>query len=84
MFNLTPQSQSSYRCSEPAQIAAWLVEQGYHTEDPRNQYEYLRLRKARSLIVIYHTGTVLLQGADTETPHTLFQTLESPALELPF
>lgn len=67
----TLQGPASYTCPDPIAAATWLVEQGYRAEDPRSQHEYLRLRKARSLLVVYHNGTVLLQGADTEAPRHL-------------
>ncbi len=72
---LTRSGPASYYCPEPAQISAWLVEQGYRSEDSRSQYEYLRLRKARSLIIVYHNGTVLLQGADVQRAHQLLASL---------
>lgn len=74
-LHLTRSGPASYYCATPAQISAWLVEQGYRSEDGRSQYEYLRLRKARSLIIAYHNGTVLLQGADVQSAHRLLSTL---------
>lgn len=75
----TPQGPASYACNDPVLAASWLVEQGYRTEEPRSQHEYLRLRKERSLIVVYHNGTVLMQGADTQTPRSLFAS--APAVQ---
>lgn len=85
MFTLQKQGPMSYTCSDPIQASVWLTEQGYTTEDPRSAHEYLRLHKARSLIVVYHNGTVLLQGADTETPRLLLDALLGEAAPaLPF
>jgi hypothetical protein len=81
---LYTQGPSSYYCAEPVAIITWLVEQGYQTEDPRSAHEYLRLRMSRSLIVVYNNGTVLLQGADTDTPRKLFaQHIDRPATTAP-
>ena len=87
MLTLTRQGPASYYSAEPATIAAWLVEQDYRSEDARSQYEYLRLRKVKSLVIVYHNGTVLLQGADVASAHELLSTLvEQPATPelLPF
>jgi ribonuclease HIII len=72
---LTRNGPASYYCAMPAAIGAWLVEQGYRSEDPRSQYEYLRFKRAKSLIIVYHNGTVLIQGADTPSAHQLLSTL---------
>jgi hypothetical protein len=72
---LTRNGPASYYCAMPAQISAWLVEQGYTAEDGRSKFEYLRLRRGRSLIIAYHNGTVLLQGADVQSAHALLSTL---------
>lgn len=87
MFMVIPQSGVSYRCNDHIQAAIWLCEQGYKTEDARSKYEYLRLRKSASLIVIYFSGTILLQGGDVESPKELLQALTEPVVEteeLPF
>jgi len=85
MPTLQRQGPASYSCPEPAAIGAWLVEQGYTTELSRSGHEYLRFRRGKSLLVVYHNGTVLLQGADTTTPRQLLDTLldDAPAA-LPF
>jgi hypothetical protein len=87
MFLVIPQSGTSYRCNDHIYMAVWLTEQGYKTEDARSKYEYLRLRKGSSLIVLYYSGTVLLQGGDLEAPRDLIQTLTQPVedtADLPF
>lgn len=87
MPTLTRSGPASYYCPEPAQISAWLIEQSYRSEDSRSQYEYLRLRKGRSLIIAYHNGTVLLQGADVQSAHQLLSTLVAESVTtaaLPF
>lgn len=87
MFMVIAQGRTSYRTNNHIHMAVWLCEQGYKTEDARSQYEYLRLRKGASLVVIYFSGSLLLQGGDVETPRGLIQQLiEAPVAqeELPF
>lgn len=73
------------RRQERLNAQGWLVEQGYQTEMSRSGHEYLRFRKDRSLLVVYHNGAVLLQGADTETPRQLLDSLIGEAAEtVPF
>lgn len=79
-MKLIPQSPSSYRCSDPIQLSVWLIEQGYRGEASRSPYEYMRLRRASSLIVVYDSGSVILQGGNLETPRDLFKGLiDAPA-----
>lgn len=86
MLMLIAQSGTSYRTNNYIQLAIWLTtEHGYSSEDGRSRYEYLRLRKGTSLIVVYYSGSVLLQGGDVETARSLLQGLiEEEAAQLPF
>lgn len=81
-MRVTPRTQTSYSASDPIALSIWLIEQGYTSADPRSQHEYLRLRKGASLVVVYHNGSVLLQGGDVDTPRALLQSIVSsqPAL----
>lgn len=87
MLTLTRQSNSSYRVAVPAELTTWLVGQNYRVEDARSPYEYMRLRRGQSLIVVYHSGSVVLQGGDVESPRELFRSLMPAPVEtesLPF
>lgn len=86
MFMVIAQSRTSYRTNKYIEMAIWLTEQGYKTEDPRTAYEYLRLRKGSSQVILYFSGSLILQGGDVETPRGLIQTLIEPAetADLPF
>lgn len=85
MFTLQHQGPASYSCSDPIQASVWLTERGYRAEDPRSPHEYLRLRKAKSLLIVYHNGTLLMQGADIESPRQLFDALLGEAVQpMPF
>lgn len=77
---------SSYRTSEPSQVVDLLTENGYRFAQPRSQYELARCTKGASLLVIYNNGTVLLQGADTESPRPLLDSFRptQEQIELPF
>jgi hypothetical protein len=71
----TRHGPASYSCAELVAITTWLIAQGYCGEDARSQHEYLRLRRAKSLIIVYHNGTCLLQGADITSAHELLSGL---------
>lgn len=84
MPTLVKKSPSSYRCAVPQSFSAWLVEQDYRTEEPRSEHEYIRARKGNSLIVVYHSGSVILQGGDLETPRELLKSLVLEPEQFPF
>jgi hypothetical protein len=86
MLMVIQQSRTSYRTNNYIHMTIWLCEQGYTSEDGRSKYEYLRLRKDSSLIVVYYSGTVLLQGGDVEKARSLIQTMveTEQTADLPF
>lgn len=86
MLMVIAQSRTSYRTNNYIHMSIWLCEQGYTTEDGRSKYEYLRLRRGSSLIVVYYSGTILLQGGDIESARTLIQTMvkTEQTADLPF
>ena len=79
---------ASYRCVNPTQLAVVLVnDHAYRYAEPRSIHEHTRCTKGNSLIVIYTNGTVLLQGADTESPRPLLDSFQATAdtqAEVPF
>lgn len=85
---LTPQGPASYRCVNPAQIGVILInDYGYRALDARSPHEHIRCQKGNSLVVVYNNGTVLLQGADTQSPRAIFDGMIARAAdqhELPF
>lgn len=84
-MNITRSGNSSFYCADLASICAYLVEQGYRSAPGNSQYEYMRLTRGRSLLVVYHNGTILMQGADTASPRQLFDSLISQGqTALPF
>jgi hypothetical protein len=79
------QGPASYRCSQPEQAVEFLIANGYRFAQPRSTHEHARCTKGGSLIVVYNNGTVLLQGADTQSPRGLLETYQtSQQAELPF
>lgn len=80
-MNIVRSGSSSYYCAALDDLEQMLAGHYYTRSDGHSQYERSRWRNGRSLLVIYHNGTVLLQGADTTTPRQLFESLnEQPAL----
>lgn len=82
-MNIVRSGASSYYCAELAELTTLLEMQRYTQEPTTSMYEASRWRKARSLIVVYYNGTVLLQGADTATPRALFDSFNQQQ-SLPF
>ena len=72
---LTPQGPASYYCAQLSALQTILEQYGYQSISTKSQYEALRYRQAQSIVILYYNGTVLLQGADIETPRQLFATL---------
>ena len=82
---MQPQGPASYRCDQPAAAVDYLITNGYRFAEPRSPSEHARATKGHSLIVIYNNGTVLLQGADTETPRPLLAAFGTSQVDdLPF
>lgn len=81
---LTRSGSASYYCAELTELQTILDRNGYQQVSATSQYEASRWRKARSVIVIYYNGTVLLQGADTESPRSLFAAYIPDQATLPF
>ena len=72
---LTPSGPASYRCANFPGLIPMLEGSGYCATYTRSQYEAARFHRDRSIIILYHNGTVLLEGADLDTPRRLFATL---------
>ena len=82
-MHITPSGTASYYCAELAELAEFLESHGYRQESTTSMYEASRWRKAKSILVVYYNGTVLLQGADTQSPRILFGAFSQQAT-LPF
>ena len=65
MLSLRPRTPTSFEAlCDISDVASYLRDQGYSDQPIRNPpTEYARLQKQRTLIVLYKSGTVLVQGA---------------------
>lgn len=70
-LRLCRRSPSSFECCTLSALAAFLQEHGYQSCAVRSPHEYGRYHKASSLLVLYHSGAVVLQGADRGMPTPL-------------
>ncbi len=60
---LNPRSPSSFAGTDPQALAIWLNDQhGYDAEPGHSTHEYARLWNRGSLVVLYASGTALVQG----------------------
>lgn len=59
---LTPRSPVSFVVNDVDALTTWLKHSGRHTLPGRAATEHSRLRRGRRLIVLYHSGSVLIQG----------------------
>ncbi len=66
-INLQQRSKLSFWTASIPALADLLQARGYELVPTRNQLlEYARLRKDDSLIVLYNSGSVVVQGNDIE------------------
>jgi hypothetical protein len=70
---------ASYRATDPALLAAWLEQRGWQKADPRSPSEHARFWCGPRLIVVYNTGTALIQGLQPELTHALLSELAGGA-----
>lgn len=66
-IRLLRRSTSSFECCTLPALAAFLQQHGYRSCAVRSCHEYGRYCKASSLLVLYHSGAVVLQGTDRGT-----------------
>ena len=66
---------SSYHCDDPALLATWLEASGWQRANPRSVYEYARYWRGPQLLVLYGSGTCLIQGLAPEKSHALLSEL---------
>ena len=63
---LRRRSPSSFDCGNVPALDDWLQTRGYRPLSLKSSTEYGRLHLGASLIVLYNSGSVLLQGRDVE------------------
>ncbi len=82
---LTPHGPASYRCVKLSTLGRILIQNGYQEIPTTSPYQVMRYQWMCSIVVLYHNGTVLLQGSDLNTPRWLFAKLfEAEQHALPF
>ena len=62
-------TRSSYRTGDTLTLTDRLLAQGYRRVDVRSPHEFARLRRGASLIVVFVTGSILIQGGDAAGGH---------------
>ncbi len=73
-------SPSSFDCGNVPALNDWLQTRGYHPLPPKSSTEYGRLQRGASLIVLYNSGSVVLQGRDVQQPtHVLSLFIAEPS-----
>ena len=73
---LARRSPSSFDCCNIPALDAWLQERSYRPYPAKNVTEDGRLRRGASLIVLYHSGSVVVQGGDVPLALRLLNSLE--------
>ncbi len=66
-LTLRRRSPVSFFCADIPGLDAWLQWHDYRPVPIRTSTEWARLKRGGSLIVLYHSGSVLLQGADVDS-----------------
>ncbi len=74
-------SSTSFWTQDIAGVAYWLRQYGYCASPPHTHLEYVRLRHGASLVVLYCSGLVLVQGRDVEMALALLGRLEREVQE---
>ena len=68
-------SPVSFDCCDVPGLSDWLEARGYRQIAPRTASEFGRLQRDGSILVLYHSGAIVAQGADTLTATQLLGTL---------
>ncbi len=81
--HLTRRSPHSFDCSDIPSLETWLARQGFDRITQRSITEYARLRDASGgLVVLYHSGAVVVAGQDQATVLQLLGELAESAVLL--
>lgn len=75
---LRRRSSCSFDCNDVPSLSQWLEAHGYTIHPTRTSIEYARLIKGRSLVILYHSGSVLCQGGTPEFTLELLAPLVVP------
>ncbi len=64
---LVQRSSCSFTTDDPEEIAEYLSKHGYSRTTTRSPHEYCRLMKDGSIVVVFLSGAVLVQGKQIDT-----------------
>ncbi len=79
---LTRRTPSSYTASDLGSFALWLQHQGYHwIPSPHNPHEAARFMKHGSIVVLFRSGAVLVQGDNKPDTLALLDTYAPTEME---
>lgn len=68
---LTQRTPHSFTCFDVPGLAEWLQAHGYQQLAHHSLVEYGRFQRGASLLVVYHSGSVVVQGADVASGQQL-------------
>lgn len=80
---LVPRTPTSFTVNNVPGLAGWLQRRGYQALSARSIVEFGRYQRGQSLIVLYHSGTTVLQGGDTATARALLAQLVPAPIDEP-
>lgn len=60
---LTQRTPHSFTTADPTTIATWLRTAGFRDLTVRSAYELARLQLGGELVIVYHSGSLVCQGA---------------------
>lgn len=75
-IELRRRSSVSFDTSNTPELATWLHDHGYQSIPIRSEFEYMRLKRGSTLIILYASGAVLCQGAGAAAAQALLAELE--------
>lgn len=75
---LMPRSACSFSVNDIQTFAAWIQRGGWRSFPGRSPAEFCRVSRGRALIVLYHSGSVLVQGPRPEETVKLLAQLVRP------
>lgn len=60
---LTQRTPHSFSTGDPAGLADWLRSEHFRDLKPRSAHELARLQLGGELVIVYHSGSIVCQGA---------------------
>ncbi len=76
ILHLWRRSTCSFDCANTLGLVAWLQQHGYRALPTRPTLEYARMQQGGALLVLYVSGSVVVQGANADAALQLLTDLE--------